>query len=37
MIRKIILLIFTGMILFGNIAIAKERDPIVRILIKEGT
>ena len=33
---KVILLITTCLILFGNITNAKERDPLVRLLIKKG-
>lgn len=33
---KIVLFMFVSMILSGNIVDAKERDPIVRILIKKG-
>ena len=34
--RKIVSLIFVSIILPGNILYAKERDPVVRILIKKG-
>ncbi len=33
---KVILLIITCLILFGNITNAKERDPLVTLLIKKG-
>jgi hypothetical protein len=36
MLWKIVLFMFVSMILSGNIVDAKERDPIVRILIKKG-
>ncbi len=36
MLWKIVLFMFVSMILSGNIIDAKERDPIVRILIKKG-